>query len=214
MESAARDAAKQAQEKIDSIRKQAAAAVDPKKQTSDSDYVFITFILGHLPHGLIGLLIAAFFAAALSAKAAELNALASTTTIDIYRHIIRAEAANSHYLIASKCFTVMWGMIAILFALFAAMAENLIQAVNIVGSIFYPVILGLFMVGFFLKWVGGTATFWGALLVQILVIALYFSMNGYLWYNLIGCVACMLLSVLLQAVLPRSAHLTGPSFVE
>jgi solute:Na+ symporter, SSS family len=214
MESAARDAAKQAQEKIDSIRKQAAAAVDPKKQTSDSDYVFITFILGHLPHGLIGLLIAAFFAAALSAKAAELNALASTTTIDIYRHIIRTEAANSHYLIASKCFTVMWGMIAILFALFAAMAENLIQAVNIVGSIFYPVILGLFMAGFFLKWVGGTAVFWGALLAQILVIALYFSMNGYLWYNLIGCVACMLLSVLLQTVLPRSAHLTGPSFVE
>ena len=163
-----------AQQQLEAIRAQAAQAVDPRKKTSDSDYVFITFILDYLPHGLIGLLIAAFFAAALSSKAAELNALASTTTIDIYRHVIQPNATDGHCLRASKYFTVMWGLVAIGFALAAPLAENLIQAVNIVGSIFYPVMLGLFLVGFFLRWVGGTAAFWGALAAQLLVIAFYF----------------------------------------
>ena len=185
---------------------------NPRKKTSDSDYVFITFILDYLPHGLIGLLVAAFFAAALSAKAAELNALASTTTIDFYRHVIKPQASDAHYLLASKCFTVMWGIVAICFALLASLAENLIQAVNIVGSIFYPVMLGLFLVGFFLRWIGGTAVFWGAVLAQVLVIAMFsFSDISYLWYNLIGCVACMLFSVLLQAALFRPSHPARPT---
>jgi solute:Na+ symporter, SSS family len=159
-------------------------------------------------------LVAAFFAAALSAKAAELNALASTTTIDVFRHMIRPQANDETCLLASKCFTVMWGLVAICFALFAALAENLIQAVNIVGSIFYPVMLGLFLVGFFLRRVNGTAAFWGALLAQVLVIALFFSLTiSYLWYNLIGCASCMLFSVLLQMALPnaRPAFTTAPT---
>src|ERR1039458_3652059 len=147
-------------------------AADPHAKTNDSDYVFITFILDHLPHGVIGLLVAAFFAAALSSKAAELNALGSTTTIDFYRHIIKRDATDAHYVTASKWFTLLWGLVALAFALFANLVENLIQAVNIIGSVFYGVVLALFLVAFFLRWVGGTAIFWAASI-------------SYLWYNFI-----------------------------
>jgi solute:Na+ symporter, SSS family len=198
-EAAARTAALATQQRMDGIREKAQLTVDPHKKTNPNDYVFVDFILDYLPHGLIGLLIAAFFAAALSSKAAELNALATSTTIDWYQHLFKPRATDEQCLLASKCFTALWGIAAIAFALFAAMSENLIQAVNIVGSIFYPVMLGLFLVGFFLPWIGGTAVFCGAVLAQSLVFGLYYySPISYLWYNLIGCVACMLFSVLLQ----------------
>jgi solute:Na+ symporter, SSS family len=177
------------------------AAAD-RRAANDSDYVFITFILKYLPHGLIGLMVTAFFAAALSSKAAELNALGSTTTVDIYRHLVRRQAGDAHYVAASRVFTAFWGLVAIGFALFAHLAENLIQAVNILGSIFYGVVLGLFLVAFFLKGVGGTAVFWAAVIAQALVFILYFSLGiSYLWYNVIGCAACVALSALLQAVM-------------
>jgi Na+/proline symporter len=182
--------------------KMALLAADPHAKTNDSDYVFITFVLDHLPHGVIGLLVAAFFAAALSSKAAELNALGSTTTIDFYRHIIKRDATDAHYVTASKWFTLLWGLVALAFALFANLVENLIQAVNIVGSVFYGVVLALFLVAFFLRWVGGTAIFWAALAAQTLVFVLYFSLSiSYLWYNFIGCAACVLFSLLIQATL-------------
>jgi len=155
-----------------------------------------------LPHGLIGLLIAAFFAAALQSKSAELNALGSTTTVDFYRHLLKNEASDAHYIAASRWFTFIWGLIAIGFALFANLVENLIQAVNIIGSVFYGVFLALFLVAFFLKRVSGTAIFWAALVAQALVFTLYFSLNiSYLWYNLIGCAGCVLLSLIIQAIL-------------
>jgi Na+/proline symporter len=169
---------------------------------NDADYVFITFILHHLPHGVIGLLVAAFFAAALSSKAAELNALGSSTTIDFYRHVIKRDATDADCLAASKWFTALWGLVAIGFALYAHLVENLIQAVNILGSIFYGVMLGLFVVAFFVRWVGGGAVFWAALAAQALVFFLYFKLSiSYLWYPLIGCAACVLLSLVLQAAL-------------
>src|ERR1039457_4218474 len=172
------------------------------RKTNDSDYVFITFVLDHLPHGVIGLLVAAFFAAALSSKAAELNALGSTTTIDFYRHIIKRDGTEAPHVTASKWFTLLWGLVALAFALFANLVENLIQAVNIVGSVFYGVVLALFLVAFFVKRVGGTAVFWAALAAQTLVFVLYFSLSiSYLWYNFIGCAACVLFSLLLQAAL-------------
>jgi SSS family solute:Na+ symporter len=172
----------------------------------ESDYVFITFILHHLPHGVIGLLIAAFFAAALSSKAAELNALASTSTVDFYKFLIRRDATGRHYVVASKAFTVFWGMVALAFALFASLQDNLIQAVNIIGSLFYGVQLALFLVAFFFKQVGGTAVFWSALVAEAMVLGLHFGFPnlGYLWYNPIGCVACILLSLALQATLGRN----------
>jgi SSS family solute:Na+ symporter len=161
--------------------------------------VFITFILHQLPHGVIGLLVAAFFSAALSSKAAELNALGSSTTVDFYRPIIKRDATDQHSLVATKWFTAFWGLVAIAFALYAHLVENLIQAVNILGSIFYGVMLGLFVVAFFVRQVGGSAVFWSALVSQALIFFLYFTLPiSYLWYPLIGCAACVILSIFLQ----------------
>ena len=166
---------------------------------NEADYMFITFIVHYLPHGIIGLLVAAFFAAAMSSKAGELNALGSTTTVDFYRHVLRREASDAHYVAASKVFTALWGLVAIGVALGAQLTENLIQAVNILGSIFYGVVLGLFLLAFFLPRVAGTAAFWAALAAQGLVIVMYRTLPiSYLWYNVIGCAACMLFGVVLQ----------------
>ena len=207
-EGAARAAVQQAEAETSAVREEAKAALrvaQPGTAANDSDYVFITFILDHLPHGIIGLLVAAFFAAAFSSKAAELNALGSTTTVDFYRHLIRPEASDAHYVAASKWFTALWSLVAIGFALGANLAENLIQAVNIIGSIFYGVVLGLFLSAFFLRRVGGTAVFWAALAAQALIFVLWFERGSlgisYLWYNVIGCAACMLFSLVLQSVL-------------
>jgi Na+/proline symporter len=209
-EAAARAGAMAAHDRSDEVRAEAQAALlaaDPHAKTNDADYVFITFILHYLPHGLIGLLMAAFFAAALASKAAELNALGSTTTVDWYRHVIKPVADDAHYVSASRWFTLFWGLVAIAFALFASMTENLIQAANILGSLFYGVMLGLFLVGFFLRRVGGTAAFWGALAAEALVLALHFSHAiSYLWYNPIGCVACVAISLLLQAAIGPKAE--------
>ena len=198
----ARSTATQLSENISKIRVQAKDAMrfsDPKT-ANDTDYVFITFILHYLPHGVIGLLVAAFFAAALSSKAGELNALGSTTTVDFYRHVVRRDADDAHYVRATKWFTALWGFVAIGFALVAQLAENLIQAVNILGSIFYGVVLGIFCVAFFLRGVGGTSAFWGALAAQLGVFVFYFARLpvSYLWYNVIGCALCVGLSFVIQ----------------
>ena len=206
-------AATAARSRVDSARQEARHLVDPQGTTNDTDYVFIGFILNHLPHGLIGLLVAAFFAAALSAKAAELNALGSASIVDVYRHVIRPQASDAHYLTVSKRLTVLWGVISVSFALSATLAENLIQAVNIIGSIFYPIMLGLFIVGFFLRWIGGTAVFWGALAAQALVICLFVLGKtlpryeiSYIWFNPLGCAACVLFSALIQGTLRRPVN--------
>jgi Na+/proline symporter len=189
-------------EKVRQEATKALAVANPGTTANDADYVFITFILHQLPHGVIGLLVAAFFAAALSSKSAELNALGSSTTIDFYRHLIKRDATDVNCLAASKWFTAFWGLVAIGFALYAHLVENLIQAVNILGSIFYGVMLGLFIVAFFIRRVGGTAVFWAAMVAQTLVFVLYFNLNiSYLWYPLIGCVACVILSLVLQITL-------------
>ncbi len=171
-------------------------------KTNDADYVFITFILNELPHGVIGLLVTSFLLAALSAKAAELNALGASTTIDFYLQKVNRNATDFQSVRATKWFTLGWGLIAIVIALVANFSENLIQAVNILGSIFYGVLLALFVVAFFLKSVGGTATFWAAIVAQTLIIGLYLSSSlSYLWFPLIGCLVCVTLSLLLQRIL-------------
>jgi Na+/proline symporter len=207
---AALAAARQEQQQGEQIRETATRAWASQGTTAnEADYVFIRFILDYLPHGVIGLLVAAFFAATLSAKAAELNALGSTTTIDFYRQLRRG-ATDEECLRASKWFTALWGAVAIAFALYAHLLENLIQAVNILGSIFYGVLLGLFVVAFFIRHVGGTAVFWAAVLAQIVVFLLYFSLTiSFLWYPLIGCGGCVLLSVLFQAALGPKATEEG-----
>ena len=184
--------------------KAALAAADPRTKTKDSDYVFITFILTQLPHGAVGLLLAVMFSAALSSTASELAALGTTTTIDVWRHLRPLIAADeARNVRVARRFTALWGAVAVTFALFAGFAENLIEAINILGSIFYGVVLGLFLVAFFLRHVGGTAVFLAAVAAEVLVVGMYFSLNiGYLWYNLIGCAACIVLSLALQAALP------------
>ncbi|MFO1487126.1 MAG: sodium:solute symporter [Verrucomicrobiota bacterium] len=215
-EPAARAAMLEANQATESVRteaKSALTAADPRAKTKDSDYVFIGFILDQMPHGLIGLLIAVMIAAALGSKAGELNALGTTSTMDLWRHFRPLAAHDEHRNVrVAKWLTAFWGVIAIAFALFAGFSENLIEAINIIGSIFYGVVLGIFLVAFFLKHVGGTAVFWSAIAAQTLIFALYFLRHrfpaldfSYLWYNFIGCAACVVLSLCLQMVLGRSA---------
>jgi Na+/proline symporter len=191
-------------EKIREEAEKSLSQISSTTTATDADYVFITFILHQLPHGVIGLLVAAFFAAALSSKAAELNALGSSTTVDFYRPIIKQDATDQHSLVATKWFTAFWGLVAIAFALYAHLVENLIQAVNILGSIFYGVMLGLFIVAFFIRHVGGSAVFWSALVSQALIFLLYFTLPiSYLWYPLIGSTTCVILSIFLQTFFHR-----------
>lgn len=181
-----------------------APATAPTK-ANNADYVFITFILQELPHGVIGLLVAAFFLAALSSKAAELNALGTSTTIDFYRLLIKRNASDKECVTATRAFTAFWGVIAVLIALYAHLSENLIQAVNILGSIFYGVLLALFLVAFFIKRVGGTAIFWSALVAQLMVFFLYYKLTiSYLWFPLIGCAACVVLSIIVQLFIGKN----------
>ena len=192
-------AARSAQGEIERVRtelKQELKAVNPRAETNDADYVFIGFVLRYLPHGIIGLLIAVIFCAAMSSSAAELNALGSTTVVDFYRPLLHPNASEEHYLLASKLCTALWGGVAISFALLANLVENLIQAINILGSIFYGSILGIFLVAFFLRFVRGSAVFFAALISEAFVLVLFYSTKiGYLWYNLIGCVAVLLLAM-------------------
>lgn len=213
-EAAARRDMVEVQRRADDVRKEARAALlaaDPRAKVKDSDYVFITFILTQLPPGAVGLLIAVMFASALSSKAGELNALGTTSTIDLWRQFrplaVHDEPRNVRN---AKWFTAFWGLFAIAFALFASFAENLIEALNIVASVFYPIVLGLFVVAFFVKRVRGSAVFWAALGAQGVILALYFIGQmypdkniGYLWYNPIGCAACVVFSLTLQALFDR-----------
>jgi len=181
------------------------AGVDPKSK--ESDYVFITFILQQMPHGIVGLLIAVILCATMSAMAATLNALGSTTAIDFYRPLIRPNASDHHYVIAAQALTAAWGLIAIGVASFASLVENLIEAGNILGSVFYGSILGLFLTAFFIRRVNGSAVFFAALIAQMLVFVLFATTNiGYLWYNFIGCAAVLILAPILQQTLFRSAE--------
>ncbi len=174
---------------------------DPVAETNDKDYVFITFILHHLPKGVIGLLLAVIFSAAMSSTAAELNALATTSVIDIYKRTISPGRTSRHYLFASKAATLLWGMLAILFATFGTLFENLIQLVNIIGSIFYGTILGIFLVAFYVRFVQANAVFIAALIAEAIVLYLYFTTDiGFLWFNVIGCLLVIFFGVLLQGI--------------
>ena len=175
--------------------------IDPKADTKDTDYVFLTFVLNELPHGVIGLLVAVIFAGGLASISSELNALGSTMAVDFYRNLFRPDATDAHYVAAAKGFTALWGLIALGFAFFCQFADNLIQAVNLVGSLFYGPVLGLFLVAFFFKRIGGTAVFWGAVLAQVLVISVHLTGRvAYLWYNPIGAGAGVLFSMALQTL--------------
>ncbi len=186
--------------------KELIAANNPDADIEDNDYVFITFVMDNLPIGLIGLLLAVIFSAAMSSTSSELNALATTTVIDLYRRSIKTDKSEAHYLAASKGFTILWGLIALLFATTASLFDNLIEAVNIIGSLFYGSILGIFAVAFFFKSVGSKAVFYAALIAETIVIVIFVLNNlgyitiAYLWLNLIGCMLVILIAFLLKGL--------------
>ena len=171
---------------------------NPDAETNDKDYVFIYFILNNLPRGLIGLLLAVILSAAMSSTASELNALASTTAIDLYKRNI-SDKSDKHYVKASKWFTLLWGVIAISIACVANLFDNLIQLVNIIGSIFYGNVLGIFLLAFFIKYVQSTSVFIAALITQFFIIYFwYIDLMPYLWLNLVGCSLVMFIAILIQ----------------
>ena len=175
--------------------------VDPTQETNDKDYVFISFILGYLPTGLIGLLLAVIFSAAMSSTASELNALAATSTVDLYQRNVQDKTA-AHYVTASRTFTFIWGIIAILFASIGNLFENLIQLVNIIGSVFYGTILGIFLVAIFIKYVQGKAVFWAALISEAIILCLFYSdVVSFLWLNVIGALLTVLFAMGLQIIM-------------
>jgi SSS family transporter len=201
-------------EKEKNIREEAKVIIgktNDKSKTSDADYVFIHFIINFLPKGMIGLLLAVIMSAAMSSTASGLSSLASTTVIDIYKRNLKTPKSDKHFVNASKLFTIMWGIIAILFACFGTLFENLIQLVNIIGSIFYGTVLGIFLVGFYVKFVKGKAIFWGAALSQLTIFFIYYfaihiypsgeEKLGYLWLNFIGAVLTLVFSMVFQVIM-------------
>lgn len=189
----------------DQLREQSVALIkkaNPSAETNDKDYVFIHFILTNLPRGIIGLLLAVILSAAMSSTASELNALGSTTAIDLYKRNVPGKR-EKHYVAASRGFTLVWGVIAILVACTAHLFDNLIQLVNIIGSIFYGNVLGIFLLAFFIKFVRGKAVFIAALITQAIIVYFwYIDLMPYLWLNLVGCAVVMGIAILLQLLLP------------
>ena len=185
-----------------------------KVESNDKDYVFIHFILNNLPRGIIGLLLAVILSAAMSSTASELNALASTTAIDLYKRNVRKDKSEVHYVKASKWFTLAWGMIAISVACIANLFDNLIQLVNIIGSIFYGNVLGIFLLAFFIKFVKGNAVFVAALITQALIIGVFLlDWLPYLWLNLVGCALVMGIAIIIQffiSIKKKDAKNTAP----
>ena len=169
-----------------------------KVETNDKDYVFITFILNNLPKGLIGLLLAVILSAAMSSTSSEINALATTTAIDIYKRN-KKNVTDDQLVNSTKFFTFLWGMIAIGIACVAYLADNLIQLVNIIGSIFYGNVLGIFLIAFFLKFIKSNAIFYAAIITQIIIIyGWYNDWMPFLWLNVFGCIVVITISSLLQ----------------
>lgn len=192
------------QQKAEQLRNEASTIIkksDPAADTNDTNYIFLSFIINFLPIGFVGLLIAAILSASMSSTSAELNALASTTVIDFYKRLYRKEAEDKHYLKISKISTVFWGVYAISFALFAKELGSLIEAVNILGSLVYGTILGIFLTAFYFKKVKGTPTFLAALIAEILVLYCYlFTEIPFLWYNVIGCLTVIIIALFLNSI--------------
>ncbi|MEO8602683.1 MAG: sodium:solute symporter [bacterium] len=209
VQATARQALRSAAAAANALRAEAKTLVAralPDAETKDADYVFIGFVLRYVPSGLVGLLVAVILCAAMSSTAAELAALGSTTTMDLYKRLWKRDASPRHDLLASKLFTVLWGLVAVCFATFAALLDNLIEAVNILGSIFYGTVLGLFVVGFFVRRVSATPVLIAALIAQLTVIVLFFASDlGFLWFNVVGCGLVVALSYALELTLGRTS---------
>lgn len=191
-----------ADKKTKAIRQQAVDLMkknDPEAETNDNNYVFLSFVTKYLPQGLIGLLIAIIFLASMGSTSSALNSLASTTVIDIYKRLVNPDASDEKYLSVSRWTTIIWGLFCILMALYASKMGNLIEAVNILGSLFYGTILGIFIVAFYLKKIGGSATFTAAIITEIIVFSCWMmDLMAFLWLNVVGCLLVVLFAIILQ----------------
>ena len=177
---------------------------DRNADVNDNNYIFLSFVTRYLPQGLIGLLIAIIFLASMGSTASALNSLASTSVIDVYKRLIKKDGSDSQYLSASRWATIFWGVICIAMALYASKIGNLIEAVNILGSYVYGTVLGIFLVAFYVKRVGGKSVFFGALIAELLVcITGYFEVIAYLWLNVLGCFLVILFSLLVEMLRPK-----------
>ncbi|MBS1615620.1 MAG: sodium:solute symporter [Bacteroidetes bacterium] len=180
---------------------------DPNADTNDSNYVFLTFVTHYLPVGMVGLLIAIIFLAAMGSTASGLNSLASATVVDFYKRFLRKEGSEGHYLSASRWATIGWGLFCMVVALYAGQLGNLIEAVNILGSLFYGTILGIFLTAFFLKKVNGSSVFVAALVAELAVVAVWLAhWMAFLWLNVLGCLLVLILAWLLQQCRPRKSY--------
>lgn len=185
---------------------------DANAATNDNNYVFLSFVTAYLPKGLIGLLIAIIFLASMGSTASALNSLASTTVVDIYKRLIDKDASDKAYVKASKWATIIWGLVCIVMALFTGKIGNLIEAVNILGSFIYGTILGVFLVAFYLKKVMGKAVFYAAIIAELIVCLLGFNqVVAYLWLNVVGCMAVVILAFIFQFMIKEKAAKQGPS---
>jgi solute:Na+ symporter, SSS family len=210
----ARARLRQGAEEARLLRRQASALVAaalPRSEPIDTDYIFLAVVVDRLPRGLIGLLLAVILCAAMSSSSAELSALSSTTVVDFYRRSFRRGRSDRHYLTIARVFTVSWGILALAFAVYAALIDNLIQAVNILGSLFYGTILGMFLLAFSTRSLRAGSVFTGALLSEAVVIACFvWTELGFLWFNVIGCGLVIAFSNIIDVLRPRrSAPLHG-----
>jgi Na+/proline symporter len=172
---------------------------DPGADTNDTNYIFLSFVMKYLPVGLVGLLFACIFAASMSSTSGELSALATCSVVDIYRRHVRKEGEDRHYLLVSRIAMACWGIYAVFFAQYASKLGSLIEAVNILGSLFYGTMLGIFLIAFYLKWIGGTATFAAAFIGEIVVLGCYlFTDISWLWYNVVGCGVVVGVAIIVQ----------------
>lgn len=198
---------KLAEKKVLNLKEQGVEIIkkhSANEDVSDTNYIFLAFVLKYMPVGLLGLIIAAIIAAAMSSTSSELNALASTTVVDIYKRMMKKTGSDRHYLRSSKLLTVVWGIFAILFAQYANRLGTLVEAVNILGSLFYGTILGIFMVAFFLKFVKGAAAFYAAIFAEAgVILCSLFTGITYLWYNVVGCLLVIIFSIPINHFLQR-----------
>ncbi|MBF8294079.1 MAG: sodium:solute symporter [Bacteroidetes bacterium] len=187
-------------------------ANDPAVDPNDTNYIFLTFVMKYLPIGVVGLLFACIFAASMSSTSGELSALATCSVVDIYKRHIRKSSDEKHYLWVSRVSMALWGVYAIVFAQYASRLGSLIEAVNILGSLFYGTMLAIFLIAFYLKWIGGTATFWAAFAGEVVVLNCYFFTGiPWLWYNVIGCGVVVGIAIILQLFVRTKAGESLPT---
>ncbi len=186
-------------EVIDLIKKN-----NPSADTNDNNYIFLSFVNSTFPKGMVGLLIAIIMLASMGATASAINSLASTTVIDIYKRLVKKDNTDTDYLTVSRWCTIGWGIFTLIVALFATKLGNLLEAVNILGSLFYGTILGIFLVAFYFKKIMGKATFWAAVLTELIVVVIWkMDVVAFLWLNLIGCILVIIFGFILQQLLRK-----------